>query len=329
MPLVLMLWMQQYNVAVGSSALDANTTASHNTAVGTSALTANTTGSENTAMGSSALAAVTTGNYNVAIGDEAGAALVSGTENTFMGFLSGRYTGSADHPDYNAGFGARSLYANTTGEKSVAMGAYALSGQTTGGNNTGIGYAAGDAITTGSTNICIGNYTDPSANNSSGQIAIGYNVTCTANATVTIGYGSDTASLSLDGSDTSWAATSDIRLKDNVEDSLAGLDFINELRPITYKWKAKKDVPSDMPEYDDGSDEPCKGTGKTNHGFVAQEVKAVIDKYDSVKDGHNIWQEEDSGTQTLAPSALMPMMVKAVQELSAEVEELKKQLENK
>ena len=263
------------------------------------------------------------------MGDEAGAALVSGTENTFMGFLSGRYTGSADHPDYNAGFGSRTLYANTTGEKSVAVGAYALSGQTTGGNNTGIGYAAGDVITTGSTNICIGSITDPSANNASAQFVIGYNVTGIANDTVTIGNGSNKASLGLDGSDTSWAATSDIRLKDNVEDSLAGLDFINELRPITYKWKAKKNVPSEMPEYDDGSDEPCKGTGKTNHGFVAQEVKAVIDKYDSVKDGHNIWQEEDSGTQTLAPSALMPMMVKAVQELSAEVEELKKQLENK
>ena len=81
-----------------------------------------------------------------------------------------------------------------------------------------------------------------------------------------------------------------------------------------------------MPEYDDGSDEPCKGTGKTNHGFVAQEVKAVIDKYDSIKDGHNIWKEEDSGTQPLAASALMPMMVKAVQELSAKVEELESKL---
>ena len=79
-----------------------------------------------------------------------------------------------------------------------------------------------------------------------------------------------------------------------------------------------------MAEYAD-SDEPCKGIGKTNHGFVAQEIKAVIDKYDSVKDGNNIWMEADSGTQTVAPSALVPMLVKAVQELSAEVEELKKE----
>ena len=311
---------------MGSNALGSNTTASQNTAVGYSAGSSITTAVQNVTMGDSALSALTTGHYNIAIGSQAGAALVSGTENTFVGFLSGRYTGSSDHPDYNTGFGSRTLYANTTGQNNVAMGAYALSANTTATSNTCIGYAAGDVITTGSTNICLGGVTDPSANNASAQFVIGYNVTGIADGTVTFGNGSNTASLALDGSDTSWAAASDIRLKDNVEDSLAGLDFINDLRPVTYKWKAKKDVPSDMPEYDDGSDEPCKGTGKTNHGFVAQEVKAVIDKYDSIKDGHNIWQEADSGTQTVAPSALMPMMVKAVQELSAKVEELESKL---
>jgi hypothetical protein len=268
----------------------------------------NTTGA-NTAVGLNTMYANTTGNYNTAVGQTALELNTTGENNTAVGL--------------------NALNANTTASNNTAVGRSALAGVTTGTNNTAIGYVAGDTITTGSTNICIGSISDTSANNASAQFVIGYNVTGIANDTVTIGNGSNKASLGLDGSDTSWAATSDIRLKDNIEDSLAGLDFINELRPVTYKWKAKKDVPSDMPEYDDGSDEPCKGTGKTNHGFVAQEVKAVIDKYDSVKDGHNIWQEEDSGTQTLAPSALMPMMVKAVQELSAEVEELKKQLENK
>ena len=78
----------------------------------------------------------------VAVGDEAGAALISGTENTFMGFLSGRYTGNADHPDYNSGFGSRTLYACTTGERNVAMGAYALNALTTAADNVAIGYGA-------------------------------------------------------------------------------------------------------------------------------------------------------------------------------------------
>ena len=64
-------------------------------------------------------------------------------------------------------------------------------------------------------------------------------------------------------------------------------------------------------------------------GFVAQEVKEVIDRYD-LKDGFDMWTEDEvDGRQRIGEAALMPMMVKAVQELSAEVEELKKQLENK
>ena len=139
--------------------------------------------------------------------------------------------------------------------------------------------------------------------------------------------GSNTATLSLDGSDTSWAAASDERLKENIEDSKAGLDFINELRAITYKWKPKKDVPEDMSQYEADSDEPCKGEGKVNHGFVAQEVKAVIDKHSEIKDGFKMWSEDyredndgnviPNGRQRVAPSELVPMLTKAIQELSA------------
>ena len=69
--------------------------------------------------------------------------------------------------------------------------------------------------------------------------------------------------------------------------------------------------------------------GKYNHGFIAQEVKKVIDNYD-LKDGFDMWTEDETdGRQRIGEASLMPIMVKAVQELSAEVEELKKQLENK
>ena len=133
-----------------------------------------------------------------------------------------------------------------------------------------------------------------------------------------------TATLNLDGSDTSWAAASDQRLKTDIENSTVGLQFINALRPVTYKWAAKNAIDKDLPFYDAESSDPCRGTeGKTHHGFIAQEVKAVIDANSSVKDGHNIWSEDPNGTQQLAPAALIPMLVKAIQELSAEIEKLK------
>ena len=34
-------------------------------------------------------------------------------------------------------------------------------------------------------------------------------------------------------------------------------------------------------------------------------------------DGHNIWREDPDGTQEVAPAQLIPMLTKAVQELSA------------
>jgi len=66
--------------------------------------------------------------------------------------------------------------------------------------------------------------------------------------------------------------------------------------------------------------------GKYNHGFIAQEVKEVIDRYD-IKDGFDMWTEDEAdGRQRIGEAALMPLMVKAVQELSAKVEELESKL---
>ena len=60
---------------------------------------------------------------------------------------------------------------------------------------------------------------------------------------------------------------------------------------------------------------------KVQHGFIAQEVKTVIDNHSEIKDGFEMWQKEGEadgdGRQRLAPSELIPMLVKAIQELSA------------
>ena len=69
--------------------------------------------------------------------------------------------------------------------------------------------------------------------------------------------------------------------------------------------------------------------GKYNHGFIAQEVKEVIDNH-NLKDGFDMWTEDETdGRQRIGEASLMPLMVKAVQELSAKVEELETKLNNK
>jgi len=155
---------------------------------------------------------------------------------------------------------------------------------------------------------------------------MGYNVAGTGNNIMTVGVAANTASLALDGSDTSWAAaSSDRRLKENIETSTAGLALVNDLRPVNYNWKKAKDVPTDMPQYVEGSDAPVLGYeyGKSQHGFIAQECKDVLDKHrDSLADGFNLWIEKDDGTQTVSDGNLIPVLVKAIQELSAKVEAL-------
>ena len=105
-------------------------------------------------------------------------------------------------------------------------------------------------------------------------------------------------------------------------DSTVGLEFIKDLRPVTFKWNSKNAVANSLPQYDADSSDPVYGEGKAHHGFIAQEIKAVIDSHSGVVNGHNIWAEDPNGTQQVAPSALVPMLVKAIQEQNALIEAL-------
>ena len=150
---------------------------------------------------------------------------------------------------------------------------------------------------------------------------MGYGVTGANGATI-FGNGSTDSSIA-DGA-TSITAPSDVRLKEDIQDEEVGLDFINELRPVTFRWKKAKDVPSEMKVHDPDSDERVMN-GKYNHGFIAQEVKEVIDNH-NLKEGFEMWQEDEAdGRQRIGEAALMSVMVKAVQELSAKMEELESQ----
>ena len=61
----------------------------------------------------------------------------------------------------------------------------------------------------------------------------------------------------------------------------------------------------------------------TNHGFIAQEVKSVIDNHPELKDGFKMWDiREHSDQQEVGEAAIIPVLVKAVQELSAKNEAL-------
>jgi len=343
------------NVAIGKGALSTSTTALKVIAIGDSAMgacaTGNThegtiaigvdsqqnltTGGGNIAIGVDSLKQNTTGARNVVVGSYAfdqssGSGAVDSSDNVAIGnsCMGGDFADAASNNNVAVGASALSGTLNAA-TYNVAVGNVALSGLTEGDHNVAVGTHAGDLITTGGENICIGATADPSANNATAQIAIGSGVSCVGNTTITVGYGANTASLGLDGSDTTWAAaSSDERYKENIESSSAGLSFIEDLRPVTYNWKKAKDVQEELPAYKEGSEKPVLGYeyGETLHGFIAQEVKEAIDKHSDIKEGFKMWKLKDDGIQTVADGNLMPIMVKAIQELSAKVEELEAKL---
>ena len=226
----------------------------------------------------------------------------------------------------NNAFGDGALGANTTGGSNNAFGVNAAQGVTTGNNNVCVGHESGSyttTITTGSQNVMIGNYTNPSAADAQYQVVLGYDVDGSANSTLTFGQQATDTTCTMGG--TTWTAPSDARMKEEVETSTAGLSFINELRPVTFKWKKEKDIPEELNAHVAGSEERYKND-TVNHGFIAQEVKEVIDNNPDIKDGFDMWKEDDAdGRQRIGEGALVTILTKAVQELSAQVEELKSQ----
>jgi hypothetical protein len=302
------------NTAVGSTALDANISGNYLTGIGYGALGANTTGHRNTGLGLNAGSTITTGGYNTAVGSSSMlGATITGDDNISIGSW---HDGVIEGP----------LSALTSGGKNTAIGNAALKLINSGDDNIGIGYAAGDLITTGGQNIIVGSLCDPSAADSDNQIVLGYGVSGNADDSLCFGDGTTDSAIAFGA--TVITAPSDARLKEDIQDEVVGLDFINELRPVTFRWKKEKDIPSDMKAYKEDSEERTMN-GKYNHGFVAQEVKEVIDKYD-LKEGFEMWTEDETdGRQRIGEGALIPMLVKSIQELSAEVEELKSKMHDK
>jgi len=296
-----------------------NTTGYSNTAAGYGSAANNTTGYQNTALGHSALAANTTGAANTAVGYRALQDNTTGANNTAAGFeaLSSNTTGT-----YNTAFGRNSLNVNTTGIHNVACGYGALRDGATGNYNTAVGMYAAYTISSGTYNTCIGYLARPSSGSNTQTIAIGNNVAGASNYTTIGNGGSD---IRAAHGVATWSTVSDERFKKDITDSTAGLDFVNALRPRTWNYRTLGDLPENFDAYEEGSTEIFKNT-QTNHGFIAQEVKAAIDAESGLKDGFRLWDDRDDGSQEVAEAALIPVLVKAIQDLSTQNEALEARL---
>jgi hypothetical protein len=251
----------------------------------------------NYGIGKDTFSALTTGIANTAIGEGAGKALTSGYSNVIIGGDAGD--------------------AINTGAENVTVGVLSGSGISSGSNNVMVGRNSGNDLVTGSNNICIGSGSDVAAGDQSNGIALG--PVDAAAEDFTFGNRS-LGTVSNDfNSDANFSHSSDERLKKNIQSSTIGLAFINELRPITYQWKPNNEIPTDMTGY---SETNYKNTDKVIHGFIAQEVKAAIDKHgDENFSGWHI-DKVDNKTQRIKKEMFIMPIVKAIQELSAKIDTL-------
>jgi hypothetical protein len=114
---------------------------------------------------------------------------------------------------------------------------------------------------------------------------------------------------------------SDARTKRDVADNLVGLDFINKLRTVSYKKINPADYPEEIlhPKFAGSSDRP-KDDDRGNIGLLAQEVKSVVE--DSGIECDVVNESEANGSMFISYANLVPMLIKAVQELSDRVKEL-------
>lgn len=252
-------------------------------------------------------------------------------------FLIGRGGGDVAT---NTGYGVNALLSNTSGISNTASGYNALGKNTMGSSNTANGLNSLRFNTSGNFNTGDGRDALSANTTFSYCSGIGYNAQVTGSNQVQLG-GSGTTTYSYGA----VQDRSDIRDKADVRDTALGLDFINALRPVDFRWDMREDYRLDMPEKSEGeSDEAFKsrmddwlesvklgniehdGTHKRSryhHGLIAQEVKSVIDNsgidFGGFQD-HKLSGGDD--VLSLGYEELIAPLIKAVQELAARIDTL-------
>ncbi|MFT5822240.1 MAG: hypothetical protein ACI8ZM_003496 [Crocinitomix sp.] len=277
------------NTASGYEASRYNTSGNHNSSYGFYSLRDNTIGVQNTASGVNSLKYNTIGNYNTASGGAALYKNINGNENTAFG--------------YNASF------SNTTASQNSAFGNQALSATTNGGFNTAIG-SKSMLSEMGFCNTAIGYYSGPIIDDLYNTTAVGCGAWPSANNSVRIG----NAEVTSISGQVPFTATSDGRFKENLKEDVAGLDFIMQLRPVSYtfnKAKLKKHLnPNGVTENINSHAEVIRETG-----FIAQEVESIVEESGYVFSGVDK-AENENDIYGLRYGAFVVPLVSAVQELN-------------
>lgn len=336
------------NLVIGDNAGNSLTTGKRNVILGSQAAPATTSGSYQVIIGWNAGLNTTTNGSSVIIGYDAGK-LVNANSSVIIGAkaarnLSGAYghhTIFGNNACYltsagnnHCAFGSGTLFSQTTGNRQTAIGYRSLYSLSTSDDNTALGYQSGYSIT-GSGNTVIGSNSAYSGTNNltsgSNNIVIGHNAAASA-ATVSNEITLGNSSIStLRCAVTSITSLSDERDKSNIKDLSYGLDFIDSLQPREFVWDNRAETKLQQVKDENGDDVLDENNdnvfeevefysdnkGKKDFGFIAQEVQSLDD------DTLRLVYDKNPEKLEISYGKLVPILVKAIQELKAEIETLK------
>ncbi len=265
-----------------------------------------------TAIGWRAAAESTSAYYSTFLGSKAGYA-VGGFYNTFIGRNSA--SASSTTTNRTTAIGSDSLYKiSLFCNDNTALGYQSGYNLSQGEQNVLLGVKAGDALTNGTNNIVIGFEADASSATVSNEITLG-----------------DANISALRCAVTSITSLSDERDKSEIKDLEYGLAFIDALQPREFVWDNRPETKEVQKTDENGivildeEENPITETqefysankGKKDFGFIAQEVQELDN------DTLRLVYSENEEKLELSYGKLVPILVKAIQELKAEVELLK------
>jgi trimeric autotransporter adhesin len=295
----------------------------NNTSWGHLALSQNTTGRRNVAIGSQSLMNNTTGQSNTALGYQSLMEMITYSHCTALGFqaLSNTVAGG------NTAVGSQALSANTIGVSNVGIGWAANGLSTEASYTTAVGVQTLSSLTTGFYNTAIGYNANVSAGTLTNATAIGNGAIVNASNKVRLGNSGVTV---IEGQ-VPFTTPSDGRYKYNVKEDVKGLDFIMQLRPVTYQFDVQR-FDASMQHNGNNTVLPVNNVLQASYneaaairrtGFIAQEVEKAADKTGYNFSGINK-PKSSADHYSLSYESFVVPLVKAVQEQNQQIDELKK-----
>ena len=310
------------NVFIGGLAgRDITTGGDANTFVGFGAGSNNTTGQNNVYLGGSSGGFNKTGSYNVAIGYWTGPG--SGAVDVSNNVLIGPYVGKElEGGAYNVILGSAAAYSKKGGSDNVILGPNANYNGGNGSNNTIVGSKAGFVSVNGSGNVFLG-YQAGYYENGDDKLYI-----ANSDTDQPLIYGDFSESrIRINGKTVepaytfyvqgpaggtgAWNSASDGRLKTNVRPLEGALSKVLRLNGVTFNWK----------------DEAYHRPGE-NIGFIAQDLLKVLPQVvsggGSDNQGNEVYYSVEYATLTPVLVEAIKEQQKMIEELKAEIEQLKK-----